>query len=123
MDADKIIKVRHGNVVLRVPNYQMQEYLAKGYDVIDEDGKIIKHTTPSDINELKKAYVEHINKIEELETKLSNDGADDSVPQEDYDKLLDDYNALQDENEALKARVEELAAEIEASSKKKTTKK
>lgn len=65
------IKVRRGNVILRVPEYQKGEYLARGFDVISEDGKVVEATVPSDVNILKKAYVEHLAKIKELEAKLA----------------------------------------------------
>lgn len=68
---DELIKVRRGNVILRVPEYQKQEYLAKGFDVITEDGKVLEATVPSDVNTLKRAYVKHLAKIKELEEKLA----------------------------------------------------
>lgn len=63
------IKVRRANVVLTVPKEQRGEYLAKGFDVLDSNGNIAEHTTPSDINTLKTAYANHIKKIEMLEAE------------------------------------------------------
>lgn len=61
------ITVRQANVVLDVPEEQKGEYLAKGFDVIGADGKIIEKTTPNDLNSLKKAYKELTAKVEELQ--------------------------------------------------------
>ena len=64
-----IIQVRRANVILDVPDYQEQEYLSKGFDVIDANGNVVIKTTPSDINELKKAYTELTDKVKTLETE------------------------------------------------------
>ena len=61
------ITVRQANVVLDVPEEQKSEYLAKGFDVIGADGKVIEKTTPNDINSLKKAYKELTEKAKKLE--------------------------------------------------------
>lgn len=54
------LKVRRGNVILIVPDYQKAEYLAKGFDVVDfNTGKVIESSLPSDVNVLKKAFIEH----------------------------------------------------------------
>jgi hypothetical protein len=65
------IKVRRANVILRVPKEQAKEYLAKGFDVLAEDGSIAQATIPNDVNVLKQAYVEHLAKIKELENQLA----------------------------------------------------
>lgn len=53
-----IIQVRRANVILDVPDYQQNEYLAKGFDVIGADGKIVAKAIPNDPNSLRKAYAE-----------------------------------------------------------------
>ena len=65
------IKVRRGNVVLRVSAEQKAEYLAKGFDVI-EDGKVVEASVPNDVNILKRAYKEHLEKIESLEAEIKS---------------------------------------------------
>lgn len=62
-----IIQVRRANVILDVPDYQQAEYLAKGFDVIGADGKVLIKTTPNDINSLKRAYGELTARVKELE--------------------------------------------------------
>lgn len=61
------IQVRQANVVLDIPEEQKNEYLAKGFDVIGPDGRILERTTPNDINSLKKAYTELSDRIKALE--------------------------------------------------------
>ncbi len=63
------IKVRRANLVLTVPDYQQNEYLAKGFDVIGADGKVLIKTTPNDTNSLKKAYTELTARVAELEAE------------------------------------------------------
>lgn len=66
----KTISMRRANVILDVPEEQKQEYLAKGFDVIDASGNIVEYTTPSDLNTLKTAYVNHVKKIKDLEDEI-----------------------------------------------------
>ena len=71
-----IIKVRRANVILQVPEEQRKEYLAKGFDVVDENNNVIEYTVPSDLNTLKTAYSNHIKEIEKLQAenkKLKSD--------------------------------------------------
>ena len=63
------ITVRRANVILTVPDYQQAEYLAKGFDVIGADGKVLIKTTPNDTNSLKKAYKELTARVMELEAE------------------------------------------------------
>lgn len=60
------IQVRRANVILDVPDYQQAEYLAKGFDVIGADGKVLVKTTPNDLNALKKAYTDLLAEVEAL---------------------------------------------------------
>lgn len=62
-----MLKVRHGNKILRINDLQKDEYLAKGYDVIDDDGNAVEVSVPNDINVLKTAYMQHTARINELE--------------------------------------------------------
>ena len=61
-----IIQVRRANVILDVPEEQQEEYLAKGFDVIGADGKVLVKTVPNDINSLKKSYTELLSEFEAM---------------------------------------------------------
>lgn len=58
--------------MLDVPEEQRTEYLAKGYDVLNANGTVAEATVPSDVNVLKRAYVEHLARIKQLEEQLAN---------------------------------------------------
>ena len=64
-----VIKVRRANVTLHVPDEQRGEYLAKGFDVVDENNNVLEHTVPTDLNTLKAAYSNHIKEIDKLRTE------------------------------------------------------
>ena len=71
-----IIKVRRANVILQVPEEQRKEYLAKGFDVVDENNNVVEYTVPTDLHTLKTAYSNHIKEIEKLQAenkKLKSD--------------------------------------------------
>lgn len=61
-------RVEKGNVVLDIKDSEVQRYLDLGYNVVDKDGKIIQRCIPTDIGTLRKCYIEHTKRIEELET-------------------------------------------------------
>ena len=63
------ITVRRANVVLDVPEEQKAEYLAKGFDVINANGKVVEATVPEDLNTLKTAYSNHLIQIKALQAE------------------------------------------------------
>ena len=44
------------NVVTVIPDDAIDDYVAKGYKVMDATGRIIKDAAPTDLNSLKQAY-------------------------------------------------------------------
>lgn len=121
-----VITVRRANVILKVPVEQKSEYLAKGFDVLNQNGAVSEHTVPSDMNVLQKAYVEHLKEIDMLNEKLKNlsfTNTDDSDLQNEYDSLLDDYNELVEENEKLNSELENLNSKLENLTAEKASKK
>lgn len=67
---DTTATVRRGGSYLTIPANAVERYLAKGYDVVDENDTVIKSSVPNDINTLKIAYEQHIAKIKELEAQV-----------------------------------------------------
>lgn len=63
------ITVRRANVVLDVPEEQKAEYLARGFDVINANGKVVEATVPEDLNTLKTAYSNHLMQIKTLQAE------------------------------------------------------
>ena len=100
-----IITVRRGNVLLDVPSEQQSEYLAKGYDVLGPDGKVLIKTIPNDMNSLKKGYsdlqkenAELKIKIEELQLviKSFNQEEPEEVSNEPEDEGWDEMEDLEE---------------------------
>lgn len=87
-----MIKLRKANVIIRASENELNKYLARGFDVISEDGEVIKRSAPNDTNSLKKAYTEHIEEIKKLTAEI----------------------------ESLKAEIEALKAKPKAGRKKKS---
>lgn len=66
-----MIKIRRANVILNIPEEQADEYLSKGFDVIGEDGMVVKHTTATnDVRTLMKRLEEANMTIKKLEEKI-----------------------------------------------------
>ena len=77
------ITVRRANVILTIPAYQKEEYLNKGFDVVNsQTGKVLEAAVPKDIGAL-------VVKNEELQNKIK---------------------ALTEENSKLKKQLKELKA-------------
>lgn len=69
--ADNVVTVKRGGSYLTVPATAVERYLAKGYDVVDENDKVVESSVPNDINLLKIAFKEHTKKIQELEAEIA----------------------------------------------------
>ena len=65
------ITVRRANVLLDVPSEQKEEYLSKGFDVIDKKGNVIAEAIQTnDVNVLQKKLAEAQTKIKALEAEI-----------------------------------------------------
>lgn len=60
------VEVRQGNVYLTINVEDVDRYMAKGFDVVDEAGNVIKKSVPNDINVLRQAYEQHTAEIAKL---------------------------------------------------------
>lgn len=67
---DRVI-VQRANVVLRISPQQVDYYLSQGYNVIDENGNIVKASVPKDLGTLQKAFVEHTAQIDALKEEIA----------------------------------------------------
>ncbi len=65
------MKVRKANVVLTVTENEINKYLARGFTVYDDSGKIIAKPIPRDVGSLTKAYIEHEAEIKALKEKIA----------------------------------------------------
>lgn len=64
-------RVQRGNVVLTVPEDEVQRYLQLGYDLTTPGGKILQAAIPNDFATLQKAYVDNQARIAELENTVA----------------------------------------------------
>ena len=66
------ITVRRANVLLTVPDYQKEEYLAKGFDVVDNKGKVLEEATmTNDVGTLQKKLAQAHAQIRQLEAEVA----------------------------------------------------
>lgn len=69
-----MVKITRGNVVLDVNEDFLQTYLNQGYNVVNENGDILKRGVPNDITSLKLALSEaekEINSLREVNAQLT----------------------------------------------------
>lgn len=74
--AENTVKVRRANVVLRVKQSEVDRYIDLGYKQIDDNGNVLREGVPSNLADLRMAYVEHKRKIAELEAEIEQLKAD-----------------------------------------------
>lgn len=66
-----MIKVRKANTVLTVPDEEKASFLAKGYDVLGANGKVVEESTPTDTATLQAKYLELKAENERLKKELA----------------------------------------------------
>lgn len=67
---DDKITVQRANVILQISPQQVDYYLNQGYNVINAKGEVVQASVPKDVGTLQKAYVDHLQEIEELKDKI-----------------------------------------------------
>lgn len=63
--------VERGNVVLTIPDRDIQHYIDKGFSLLDEQGHIVKQAVPKDLNVLQKAFIDNRKEIERLNARIA----------------------------------------------------
>lgn len=67
-----MVEVCRGNVFLDITEEEVEKYTAKGFSIVDaKTGKIIKQSIPTSLDELQKAYSEHVETIKKLKEELA----------------------------------------------------
>lgn len=100
----KMAKVRKANRVVNIDESQVKSYQQRGYDVIDEDGKVIKNATGG--KEVSQAQYNKL--LEENETLKTQ------VAARTNDISTDVVDKLEKEKEELTAQVAELKDEVKS---------
>ena len=67
---DETVRVKRGGSFLTIPTTAVDRYLAKGYDVVDNNGNVVKASVPTDVNTLRAAYENQIAEIKELKERI-----------------------------------------------------
>lgn len=70
--ADIMAKVQKANILLTVPDDTVNSYLAKGYNLIDDGGAVIKSAIPTDIGVLQRAFTENQSTISNLKKEIAD---------------------------------------------------
>lgn len=74
-DNVKLVKIRRGGTILRVPEDEVDRYFNDGFDVIGENGKVVRAAISNDPALLQKlllearAEIEKLNKIIETQSE------------------------------------------------------
>lgn len=68
--VDETVRVKKGGSYLTIPTASIDRYMAKGYDVVDDKGNVLRASIPNDINALRVAYSQHVAEIRELKQHI-----------------------------------------------------
>lgn len=71
MSHESTVQVRRGGTYLTIAATSVERYIAKGFDIVDNDGNVIRESVPNDVNALRKAFEDHVAKIKSLEAEIS----------------------------------------------------
>lgn len=69
---NKTVDVKRGNVVLTINAELVDRYMAKGYDLIDKTGNVIKKSVPTDLDSLKAAYERQLSENKQLKEQIAS---------------------------------------------------
>lgn len=67
-----MIYAQKGNQICRIEEHQIATLVEQGYNIVDESGAVLQQAVPTDIALLKKCYIEHVQKIKELEKEIES---------------------------------------------------
>lgn len=65
-------EVQRGNVFLTIDDEDIKKYMAKGFSVVDQFGKVIKQSVPTELGQLQKAYSEHTELIKQKDIEIAS---------------------------------------------------
>lgn len=78
--------VQRANVFLTVPDDEIQRYIDKGYNVVDEYGNIIKQALPNNVGDLQILVVKYEKRIKELEDYIASLEIIEDLPEEEEEE-------------------------------------
>ena len=80
--VDETVRVKRGGSFLTIPTTAIDRYLAKGYDVVDSSGNVIKASMPTDIHALREAYDKQTAEIKALKERIKELESKSELPTE-----------------------------------------
>lgn len=81
--------VMNGNVFLTIPDSEIDRYMAKGFNIVDENGRVLEHALPNTVGDLQLMVKKLEAKIAELEEYIASleiveeDEVEDEVVEEE----------------------------------------
>jgi hypothetical protein len=69
--VDNTVMVKRGGSYLTIPANSVERYMAKGYDVVDDSGNVVRESIPNDVATLKIAYKKHLDEIKTLKERIA----------------------------------------------------
>lgn len=115
------VKVRRGNVILRISEEQIPEYMNKGYDVLNKDGSILQKSIPNNLPYLQEEYVKLLDENKTLKEELSQKNPSDEGS-EDIQNMVEQLQTKNDRlvsaNKDLKEQLKNLKKELKDTEKK-----
>ena len=63
-------QVQRANVYLTIEEAEIPKYLAKGFNLLDASGRVVKQSVPTDIGTLQRAFTEHEAEISKLKSEI-----------------------------------------------------
>ena len=67
-----MIYAQKGNQVTKIEENQIASLLEQGFNIIDEKGSVLHRAVPTDLLSLKRAYVDNMRRIKELEEEVKS---------------------------------------------------
>ena len=107
------------NVVLTVEDELVNAYLDKGYNIIDENGRVIKESIPNDPNQLKMMVAKLKKENEELKAKL----AEKEIASKKVEPVKEEPKQIEEKPTVVETPKEEVVELSQQKSKKKSSKK
>ena len=89
-----MIKVRKANKMLSISEDAKDRYLAMGFSVIDESGKVIQEAVPVDVNQLKLGYAKISEEAKTLRGKVAELEAQNDYLKQENTRLNAELEAL-----------------------------
>ena len=65
-----MIYAQKGNRIHKIEEHQIPSLVEQGYDIVDEKGRVLSESVPTDPVVLRTAFIENKKRIEELENEI-----------------------------------------------------